>query len=159
MFVELRKRKCGYMISQNLIDENFSKGKVTLVYGRPAQGKTTFAVSLTAYLNKTEEKASLYSLESNNLKTVEDIVGEVIQKHVKYVVIDYLQLMRTNSATKDKDDALALIIKKLIDLAEQTGTTVIVMSQLGKYDCLDYISYIEDVRSRLRVKLLEQLMQ
>lgn len=159
MFVEL-KRKSNFddTISQDFIDKHFRKGKVTLVYGRPAQGKTQFASSLTTYLNKEKEKAILYYLEPNNLKKVEDIVDEVSKKHIDYVVIDYLQLMRTNSETKDKDDSLNQIIKKLIDLAEQTGTTIIVMSQLGRFESLDYFSYIEDVYSKLSVTSLEQLV-
>ena len=81
------------------------------------------------------------------------------KKHIDYVVIDYLQLMRTKSETKDKkDDALNLIIKKLIDLAEQTGTTIIVMSQLERFESLEYFSYIEDVYSKLSVTSLEQLV-
>lgn len=160
MFVEL-KRKSNFddTISQDFIDKHFHKGKVTLVYSRPAQGKTQFASSLTTYLNKKKEKAILYYLEPNNLKEVEDIVDEVTKKHIDYVVIDYLQLMRTKSETKDKkDDALNLIIKKLIDLAEQTGTTIIVMSQLERFESLEYFSYIEDVYSKLSVTSLEQLV-
>lgn len=34
------------MISQNFIESNFPKGKLTLVGGPPAVGKTSFAISL-----------------------------------------------------------------------------------------------------------------
>ncbi len=44
------------MISQNFIESNLPKGKLTLVGGRPNIGKTSFAISLAiVWLSKIKE--------------------------------------------------------------------------------------------------------
>lgn len=44
------------MISQNFIETNFQNGKLTLIIGRPAVGKTAFAVSLAISMAERNQK-------------------------------------------------------------------------------------------------------
>lgn len=51
------------MISQEFIMQNFPQGKVTIVGGRPAMGKSSFAASLALSLAQHGKKSVFFSLE------------------------------------------------------------------------------------------------
>lgn len=62
------------MISQNFIEDNFPKGKLTLVGGRLSVGKTAFAITLAVSMAKRNQKVIYFSLEMGKDQLVKRIM-------------------------------------------------------------------------------------
>ena len=61
------------MISQNFIESNFPKGKLTLVFGRPSIGKTSFAISLAISMAEQNQRVIYFSLEMTKEQLIKRI--------------------------------------------------------------------------------------
>ena len=111
------------MISQNFIESNFPKGKLTLVVGRPSIGKTSFAISLAISMAEQNQRVIYFSLEMTKEQLIKRIrlqneqiaIGENIviddisqakpsyvrsqleTKSFDYILIDYIQLMEADN--------------------------------------------------------------
>lgn len=59
------------MITKKFIEKTFPKGKLTLVGGHPAIGKTSFAISLTISLAKLNKRCIYFSAELKEQQLVE----------------------------------------------------------------------------------------
>ena len=114
------------MISQNFIESNFPKGKLTLVVGRPSIGKTSFAISLAISMAEQNQRVIYFSLEMTKEQLIKRIrlqneqiaIGESIviddisqtkpsyvrsqleTKSIDYILIDYIQLITKNFLVK-----------------------------------------------------------
>ena len=110
------------MINTNFIQRNFPKGKLSVVHGRPAVGKTSMAVSLAQALARDGHHPIYFSMEMskemlakrfaaqmgaevptdvwaniliNDTPSVKisDIRDAIDGLSVDFIIIDYLQLM------------------------------------------------------------------
>ena len=119
------------MLTESFIKNNFPKGKLTLVGGCPAMGKTTFAISLAISLARQNKKCFYFSCEIDEeelvrrikLQTGKSGYNEVKHKididdaeiinlsHIRkqiegnfpdYVIVDYIQLMRGEYSMTDR---------------------------------------------------------
>ena len=132
--------------------------KLIQVYGKPAVGKTTFAVKLlnnvvsqnvpslffSLELSKesiTNENAETLFIDDTANVTIDYIEGQCRkfkqEQNIKFVVIDYLQLINFKEDMKVLGD-------KLKSLAEELNVTILVLSQLSKVKALK--PTIEDLK-------------
>lgn len=156
------------MLTEKFIEKNFPKGKITLVGGRPAMGKTSFAISLTVSLAKLNKKCIYFYLEMEEQQLVErckrqvgieeykaiagnitvDDTSNINTNHIRktielyqpdYIIVDYIQLMSSNNHLSDRNTEMQAIVKELKTLASDCNIPVIVLSQLNR--CQDDTSY------------------
>ena len=134
------------MITNKFIEKTFPKGKLTLIGGHPAMGKTSFAISLTISLAELNRKCIYFSAELKEQQLVERyklqidieeyniIAGNIIvddtsninTKHIRksiehyqpdYVIVDYIQLMSSNNQLSDRNTEMQAIVQELKTLA------------------------------------------
>lgn len=146
------------MISQNFIEPHFQKGKLTLIGGRPAVGKTAFAVSLAISMAERNQKVIYFSLEMNREQLVRRIMLQnrhlAIEENITicdapaikpsevrsqletqsfdYILIDYLQLMSVENRELPGEDEVSSIVCGLKNLAGEFGIPIIAMSQISR---------------------------
>lgn len=77
------------MISQNFIESNFPKGKLTLVGGRPNIGKTSFAISLAISMAEQNQRVIYFSLEM----TKEQLIKRIRLQNEQIAIGEKLSLM------------------------------------------------------------------
>ena len=130
------------MINEELLCEMTAPGKITAVCGRPAMGKTGFAVDFvrrsslnTAFFTfdlsgeQIKERFEKLGDVPENLEIIDCKAGD-LEKRLKYlediqlVVIDYLQL-----CCDGKGDNF---LKRLKKQAEKKGFAVLILSQLSR---------------------------
>ena len=148
--------KTGFKELDEII--TLDSNKLILVYGKPAVGKTTFAVKLlnnvvsqnvpslffSLELSKesiTNEKADTLFIDDTANVTIDYIEGQCRkfkqEQNIKFVVIDYLQLINFKENMK-------VLGSKLKALAEELNVTILVLSQLSKVKALK--PTIEDLK-------------
>lgn len=156
------------MITKKFIEKTFPKGKLTLVGGRPAMGKTSFAISLTVSLAKLNKKCIYFSLEIEEQQLVErckrqvgieeykaiagninvDATSNINTNHIRktighyqpdYIIVDYIQLMSSNNHLSDRNTEMQAIVQELKTLVSDCNIPVIGLSQLNR--CQDDTSY------------------
>ena len=149
------------MLSKEFIQANFPKGKVTLLAGRPAMGKSSFAVSLALSLVEQGLAPMYFSLEmSDELLTkrmkiqmgeeaydqihgsvlvddtprakTEYIRHEVERFTIDIVIVDYVQLMDAEPEESSRNAELQKIIQGLKEIAEESNLPVVVLCQLNR---------------------------
>ena len=146
------------MISQNFIEDNFPKGKLTLVGGCPSVGKTAFAISLAISMAKRNQKVIYFSLEmtreqlvrriilqNRHLATEENITicdapaiklsevrNQLETQSFDYILIDYLQLMKAENRELSDEDEVSSIICGLKNLAREFEIPIIALSQTSR---------------------------
>lgn len=148
------------MINTNFIQKNFSKGKLSIVHGRPAAGKTSMAVSLALTLASEDHHPIYFSMEmsketlaqrfaaqmgaevptdawanilindSPSLK-VKDIRDAIDGLNVDFIIIDYLQLM-TCDGCNSRTEEQEQIKSELNVLASELDIPVVVLSQMSR---------------------------
>lgn len=132
--------------------------KLILVYGKPAVGKTTFAVKLLNNVVSQNVPSLFFSLElskesitNENAKAlfIDDTANVTIdyieeqcrkfkqEQNIMFVVIDYLQLINYNEDMK-------ILGSKLKALAEELNVTILVLSQIKNEN--DKRPTIEDLK-------------
>lgn len=138
--------------------QNFPQGKVTIVGGRPAMGKSSFATSLALSLAQHGKKSICFSLEMSKEQLIRrmkmqvgainyassgamiiindtpaaklpEIEEQLNKESADYVFIDYLQLIHSEFEGSRSDEA-AHIMNKLKQWAEDFKVTIIIFSQL-----------------------------
>lgn len=148
------------MINTNFIQKNFPKGKLSVLHGRPAAGKTSMAVSLALTLASESHHPIYFSMEMSremlakrfvaqmgtevpadvwaniivndtpSLK-VSDIREAIDGLSVDFIIIDYLQLM-TCEGCSSREKEQEQIKNELKALASELGIPVVVLSQLSR---------------------------
>ena len=154
----------------------YQPGTLNLIGGRPGMGKTT----LTFYLATEAQLPTVYfSLEMSSDQlllhlvtgkcpewihlddtvpmTVELIRTKVHQlqktQKIRWVVVDYLQLMSSSQPYSNRTDEIVLIIKELKEMAEELQVAVIVLTQLMRTVMMhdDYRPTLQDVHDWERI--------
>lgn len=145
-------------MNTNFIQKNFPKGKLSVVHGRPAVGKTLMAVSLVLELAGKGQHPIYFSMEmsketlaqrfaaqmgaevptdawanilindSPSLK-VKDIREAIDGLNVDFIIIDYLQLMTCEGCSSREEDQ-EQIKDELKALASELDIPVVVLSQM-----------------------------
>lgn len=156
------------MISQNFIQNNFPKGMLTLIGGRPAVGKTALAVSLAISMAELNQRVIYFSLEMSRKHLVkrirlqnkyyikENIViddtpciefshirSRLEAESVDCVFLDYIQLMEVDNKEISRESGFASIVNNLKELAKELNIPVIVLSQLNRGCDNSYDSFRE----------------
>lgn len=148
------------MINTNYIQKNFPKGKLSVVHGRPAAGKTSLAVSLALSLASEGHHPIYFSMEMskemlaqrlvaqmgaevltdiwenilvNDTPTlkVSDIRKIVADQNIDFIIIDYLQLMACEGCSSRTEEQVQ-IKNELKVLASELDIPVVVLSQMSK---------------------------
>lgn len=150
------------MLTEKFIEKSFPKGKLTLVGGRPAIGKTSFAISLTISLAKQSKKYIYFSAELQeqqlakryklqiDIEEYNGIVSNIIvddrwekfntiymRKQIEhyqpdYIIVDYIQLMTSDNPSSDRNAEMQAIVRELKSLAKDCNIAVIGLSQLNR---------------------------
>lgn len=125
------------------------------IAARPAIGKTTFALNIVANITKDKRPSVIFSLDLSktmildrmkrplehlsiydNILTIDGIENECrrlkAECNINLVVIDYLQLIKTDKQAFTKHQQIEDISKRLKELTEELNITIIVLSQLSK---------------------------
>lgn len=148
------------MLTEKFIEKNFPKGKLTLVGGRPAIGKTSFAISLTISLAKLNKRCIFFSIGMEEQQVVEryklqinieeysaiagnitiddtweDLNTSYMRKQIAlyqpdYIIIDYIQAMTCNHPSMDRKTEMQAILRELKTLASDCKISVIGMTRL-----------------------------
>lgn len=154
----------------------YQPGTLNLIGGRPGMGKTTMAFHLateahlpTAYFSLEMRRDQLllrYTngkcpewiyLEDTMPLTVELIRTKVRQLQetqvIRWVIIDYLQLMTSSQPYPNREDEILHIIKELKGMAGELQVAVIVLTQLMRTVMLheDYRPTLQDVHDWERI--------
>lgn len=149
----------------------YNPGTLNIVGGRPESGKTTLAFRLavearkqTAYfcMKTTREKLlSQYSsvdnpdwihIEDTPSLTPSDVRQKTMQHKERYdirwVVIDYLQLMNASQPHTNPADRQTSILDELKKMAAEQQVAVIVLSQVAEKDDFGFPipSCVDDVK-------------
>lgn len=146
------------MITQEFIEQNFPKGRLTLVGGRPAMGKTSFVTSLALSLAREDKYSLIFSLEMSD-KMLASRISQIYESSYKdcfdkvyvddtprnklniirnlvetlsvdYVFIDYIQLIETE--IQGRDTELNYIVKELKSMANEFDLPIIATAALEK---------------------------
>ena len=154
----------------------YRPGTLNLIGGRPGMGKTTMAFRLATEMHLPAVYFSL-EMRSDQLllrhatgkcpewihlddtvpMTVELIRAKVSQlqetREIRWVVIDYLQLMSSSQPYPSRDDEIAHIIKELKKMAGELQVAVIVLTQLMRTVLMhdDYRPILQDVHDWERI--------
>lgn len=132
------------------------------IAARPAMGKTTFALNIVANVTKDKRPTVIFTLDFSkevilnridkiiandnkpfeNLNIYDDILSihkieDVCRKlkvedNIGLVVIDYLQLIKTDKQGLTTEQQIEDISKRLKKLAEELNIPIVVLSQLSK---------------------------
>ena len=148
------------MITQDFIEQNFPKGKLTLIGGRPSMGKTSLLTSLALNLALVDKYSIYLSLEMNNAMLVNRIkslcetsykdsidkiyiddtprmkLGQIRNTlntlSVDYVFIDYIQLMETDRELENRNEELNEIVQELKSMANDFNLPIIASTQIRR---------------------------
>ena len=146
------------MIGQSFIQDNFPKGKLIFVGGRPAIGKTSFALSLAISMAERNQKVIYFSLEMDREQLVKRIVPQ--NRHVAigenfvicdartakvsvvrslletqsfdYILIDYIQLMSADDQENSREEEMSSVVCDLKNLARELDIPIIALSQINR---------------------------
>lgn len=159
------------MINTSFIQKNFPKGKVTVVHGRPATGKTSLGVSMALCLAKENRCPMYFSMEMSKEKLIErfsaqagaelpaDVLNNIFindapalhvcdirkaleEANADFVIIDYLQLME-GEGCNSRSEELQRIKEELNVIATETNIPVVVLSQLSRSQVEDFNNITE----------------
>ena len=139
------------MINISLTQKYFPKGKLTIVNGRPAVGKTSMAVSFAHSLATEGHRPIFFSMEMSKEKLAErctdamanihiedtpslgvcDIRKAVTDANADFVIIDYLQLIKHENNKSFEEETLQ-IKNELKCLASELDIPVVAISQLSQ---------------------------
>lgn len=148
------------MISVGFIKQNFPKGKLSIIGGRPAMGKSSLAISMALSLAQDGMNSIYFSLEMSEEQLIRRMkmqIGEENYKRIDgtiliddtpchelsdmckqmellsadYVFVDYIHLVKGDNA-KSREGELAEIIATLRKCAEKYGIAIIAFSQLTR---------------------------
>ena len=138
------------------ITEYLKKNGLTIIGGRPAMGKTTFALNLAEELTHQNQSVLYCMLEMDKedviqkfnyngsfllndipqqkVSGIKDILQElkVESNPITTVIIDYLQLMNVDSVEQNREDEVLQILQDLKKMAIEENLSVIATSQLGR---------------------------
>lgn len=148
------------MISTDFIKSNFHKGKLSIIAGRPAMGKTSLAISLALSLAQKGRKPLFFSVEmpeewvakrmkmqigeeqyrlidgmvyvdDTPILQLSDIHKQLERLSVDFVIIDYLELVYGDEKLERTKD-LSQVINTLKQFAMEFDIPVVATSQLRR---------------------------
>ena len=139
------------MINTSFIQNYFPKGKLTVVNGRPAAGKTSMAVSLVQSLATEGRLPIFFSMEMSKEKLAERFGDAVTNIHIQdtpslgvsdirkavtnakadFVIIDYLQLIK-HEDNRSYEEEMQQIKNDLKTLATELDIPVVLLSQMSR---------------------------
>lgn len=149
------------MITNKFIEQNFPKGKLTIVAARPAMGKTSLITSLAISVANIGYNSLFFSLEMTEAQLIRrmklqldeeqynkidgmiyiddtpsvklsEIRKRLEQLSVDYIFLDFIQLIN-GETNGERDEELTHIIKTLKQIAKEFNIPVIATSQLSRY--------------------------
>ena len=154
----------------------YQPGTLNLIGGRPGMGKTTLAFQLatethlpTAYFSLEMKRDQLLlrhstgqcpkwiHIDDTATLTVDSIREKVRQLRetydIRWVIIDYLQLMTSSQPYPNREDEIIHIIQKLKKMAVELQVAVIVLTQLMRTVLMhdDYRPTLQDVHDWERI--------
>ena len=149
----------------------YNPGTLNIIGGRPGAGKTTMAFRLavearkqTAYFSMKMTGEKLLSqhapadhpdwihIDDTPSITPSDVRQKTLQlkeKHdIRWVIVDYLQLMSSSQPHTDSSDRQTAILNELKEMATELQVAVIVLSQVAQKDDFGFSipSCVDDVR-------------
>ena len=149
----------------------YNPGTLNIIGGRPGTGKTTLAFRLavearkqTAYFSMKMTGEKLLSqhapvdhpdwihIDDTPSVTPSDVRQKTLQlkkKHdIRWVIVDYLQLMNSSQPHTDPSDRQTSILNELKEMATELQVAVIVLSQVAQKDDFGFPipSCVDDVR-------------
>lgn len=148
------------MINTNFTQNDFPKGKLTVIHGRPAAGKTSMAVLLAYELARDGHHPIYFSMEMNKEMLaqrlaaqmgaevptdvwanilindtpsvkISDIRDAIDGLSVDFIIIDYLQLL-TCEGGSSREEEQDQIKSELKALASELDVPVVLLSQMSK---------------------------
>lgn len=146
----------GFTSFDKILGGGFHNGSLNVIASRPSMGKTTFAMQCAANMSRCTEKAILiFSLEmsseqikerygeisNSNQIIIDDTAPITLSKirakiaevsNLAAIVIDYIQLITTDSSKKGHFASVSEIAGKLKQIAIETDIPVICTSQLSR---------------------------
>ena len=161
------------MITEKFIEKNFPKGKLTLLGGCPAVGKSSFAVSISISLARQNRKCIYLSSKFEErvlterykrqviIEEYNSIVGNIIvdynteaintnyiRKIVEhyqpdYIIMDCIHLMTSNNPSSDRHSEMQDIVRELKALASDCNISVIGLITLNR-SCKSKDSYFSN---------------
>ena len=154
----------------------YQPGTLNLIGGRPGMGKTTLAFQLateaqlpTAYFSLKMKREQLLLRHSTGqcpewihlddtatltVDSVREKVRQLRETHdIRWVIIDYLQLMVSPIPNTDRGTELAAILEELKAMAVELQVAVIALTQLMRTVMLhdDYRPILQDVHDWERI--------
>ena len=146
----------GFPSLDEIAGGGFHNGSLNVIASRPGMGKTTFAMQCAVNMSKDTEKAILiFSLEMSSeqikekyeeignsnqiiiddtatitLSKIRAKIGEV--SNLAAIVIDYIQLITTDSSKKGHFASVSEIAGELKQIAIETDIPIICTSQLSR---------------------------
>lgn len=158
------------------LDRIYQPGTLNLIGGRPGMGKTTMAFQLateaqlpTAYFSLEMKRDQLLlrhatgkcpewiHLDDTASMTVETVRSKVRKleksQKIRWVIIDYLQLVSSSQPYPNREDEIVNIIKELKKMAGELHVAVIVLTQLMRSVLMhdDYRPTLHDVHDWERI--------
>lgn len=136
------------------ITEYLKKWELTIIGGRPAMGKTTFALNLAQELTHQNQSVLYCMLEMDKGDAIQNYnytgcfmmddtprqkvsgIRSILQKQkdesnpITTVIIDYVQLMDADLRKENRDDELLQILQDLKRMAVEENISVTATSQL-----------------------------
>lgn len=151
--------KIGIEELDNLL--KLETGKLVVLAGRPAMGKSDFTLDIVKNVLKENGNVLMFNMEStkeNILKKifnnenkfyVENLfindkgritIDEIIeicketkkQKNLELIIIDYLQLIQVSNDLDTRKEEVDEIVKMLEELSEEMNITIILVSELSR---------------------------
>lgn len=138
------------------IIEYIEQGELTIIGGRPAMGKTTFALNLAQELTDQSQSVLYCMLEMDMENAIQDYnyngcflmdctpqqkvseIQNILQKQkaescpITTVIIDYLQLMNAESKKRSREEEVLQLLQDLKSMAIEENISIIATSQLGR---------------------------
>jgi len=137
------------------------KGKLVVLAGRPAIGKSDFTLDIVKNASKENKIVLMFNMEStkerilkkifNNEEkfdvenllicdkggiTIDEIIGTCkktrSQKKFELIIIDYLQLIRLTKSLNTRKEEIDEIVEKIKKLSEEINIPIILVSELSR---------------------------
>ena len=137
------------------------KGKLVVLAGRPAMGKSDFTLDIVKNVLKENGSILMFNLESTKERILKKVfnnenkfyvenlfikdkggitIDEIIeicketkkQNNLELIIIDYIQLIRLTKTLDTRKEEIDEIVRKLKELPEEMNVTIILVSELSR---------------------------
>lgn len=151
--------KIGIEEVGNLV--KLEEGKLFVIAGRPAMGKSDFTLDVVKNILKENKSVLMFNMESTKEMILKKIfnnesklnvenlfindnggiaINEIIeicretkkQNNLELIIIDYLQLIRITKSLNTRKEEIDEIVKKIKELTEEMNIPIILISELSR---------------------------